>query len=98
MPLPLPMAQPTRTAGLSRAVLVWPLVLCAASSSSAQSNENLAQATIEDLLNMTVTSASKKKQRLFRTQAARHREFGGYEGVLHSYVPRSLIATPAWSF
>lgn len=56
----------------------WPLALaCAAlllapAESRAQSGLNLAQATLEDLMNMEVTSASKKEQTMFRTAASVH--------------------------
>jgi iron complex outermembrane receptor protein len=30
--------------------------------------------------------------------AGRHREFAGYEGVAHSWVPRSWLAQAAWTF
>jgi iron complex outermembrane receptor protein len=46
------------------------LALATATGTSAQATVNLEQATIEDLLNMEVTSASKKEQGLFRTAAA----------------------------
>lgn len=46
------------------------LTVVTASESAAQATVNLDQATIEDLLNMEVTSASKKEQGLFRTAAA----------------------------
>jgi iron complex outermembrane receptor protein len=46
------------------------LTLATATEGAAQSTVNLEQATIEDLLNMEVTSASKKEQGLFRTASA----------------------------
>ena len=48
------------------------LILATVTASQAQSSVNLDQATLEDLLNMEVTSASKKEQGLFRTAAAVH--------------------------
>jgi iron complex outermembrane receptor protein len=53
-------------------LLSFALTLTTASVSAAQASINLDQATIEDLLNIEVTSASKKEQGLFRTAAAVH--------------------------
>ncbi len=51
-------------------VIACAVFLTMAAESRAQSNVNLEQATLEDLMNMEVTSASKKEQGLFRTSAA----------------------------
>lgn len=48
------------------------VLLAMAAEGRAQSTVNLEQATLEDLLNMEVTSASKKEQAVFRTAAAVH--------------------------
>jgi iron complex outermembrane recepter protein len=48
------------------------LGLCAATISSAQTARDLTQSSLEDLMNMQVTSVSKKEQKLSKTGAAVH--------------------------